>query len=171
MKGKLILNKETLPLILIYSARRLFEMDFIDTKPNTIASVDGLNKRFDLIFSRYFFTVLSIEPFTLEDIKFKIFEISTNRDLNDFEGNIFNNLEYLEDLLLSGNEIESIEPCAFNRLKNLRRLDLHNVKLRHLNENTFFGLDKLKKLDLNHNTIKSIDPYAFNDLKNLTFLD
>ena len=68
MKGKLILNKETLPLILIYSARRLFKMDLFDKKPIAIASVNELYNTVDIDFDSYY-DILSIDPYAFNDLK------------------------------------------------------------------------------------------------------
>ena len=73
----------------------------------------------------------------------------------------------LEILLLQNNKLRTLNPGAFNNLKNLLTLDLHGNSLISLQPGCFQGLEKLSELDLSANMMSSIPVNAFQNLLNL----
>ncbi|ESN92175.1 hypothetical protein HELRODRAFT_103882, partial [Helobdella robusta] len=75
-----------------------------------------------------------------------------------------------EELKLSDNLIETVKVGWFNKLKNLKKLDLCNNKILFIEEEAFEGLNQLEELQLNDNSISSLSPTTFKGLKNLKTL-
>nr|XP_002130253.1 toll-like receptor 6 [Ciona intestinalis] len=83
----------------------------------------------------------------------------------------FDNLDNLETLILSNNNIERVTDDIFewNPLK-LQVLRLDNNKLEFIQHFLLYDLDKLEELDFHNNNISFIHPHAFAHLSHLTRL-
>ena len=72
-------------------------------------------------------------------------------------GSCFSNLDSLELLDLSSNQIQSCISADFQGLSNsLSQLDLHSNQIDSLEEMAFTSLSKLKVLKLNNNAIRTV---------------
>ena len=69
----------------------------------------------------------------------------------------FQPLNQLKRLILTNNEIETIDRSAFFGLNNLEELDLSSNKLTEIKSYIFQPLKQLKIIDLKNKSIKSID--------------
>jgi len=85
--------------------------------------------------------------------------------------NYFLNLNKLEQLKLSQNQILTIEYESFGEMTNLKSLDLSNNLIYELNNNMFRNLKALKELNLCKNKIESIKKLDFTGLSSLNLLD
>lgn len=84
-------------------------------------------------------------------------------------GDVFSNLEFLEELKLVGN-VEQLPMNLFTRLNKLRVLDLSNQKLTILPRNIFKNNLQLERIELRGNNLKIIDE-KFTKLVKLHLLD
>ena len=78
------------------------------------------------------------------------------------------NIRYLH---LNGAGLTTLQPGAFDGLRGLFRLWLHDNNLVKLGPNTFVGLSNLAHLYLYGNNLTTLDPDAFAGLANLRTLD
>lgn len=85
--------------------------------------------------------------------------------------NMFTGLNNLVVLSLIHNQIQSIEPKAFNQLPLLESLELSDNKLSQLSTNVFDNLKKLTYLDIARNQLVSIPSGIFYDLNELQILN
>ena len=77
----------------------------------------------------------------------------------------------LEDIHLNNNNLQHLQPGAFECLLKLMHLDLrHNLLVKIENE-TFRGLAKLTWLDMSNNSLKEIQSRVFGPVKKLQWLD
>ncbi|KAL7670512.1 hypothetical protein ACOME3_005447 [Neoechinorhynchus agilis] len=84
----------------------------------------------------------------------------------------FISLEGLRFLSLQFNQMDTILPGAFARLRKLIALDLSYNKLTYIdNEDSFRGLASLIFLSLSNNGLRSIPSKALSELTSLTILD
>lgn len=107
----------------------------------------------------------------------------------------FENLNNLEELDLSDNEIEEFDESTFEKMKNLKILYLGNLKLNKVPVGIFENLRNLQNISLegnqlqnidrsifkenpkvqniwlNNNKIRTLNPKTFEGLKNLEYLD
>ncbi|XP_018409797.1 PREDICTED: toll-like receptor 5 [Nanorana parkeri] len=84
---------------------------------------------------------------------------------------IFTNLELLEILSLSKNQITSIPEELFSGLKGLSFLDLSRNNLRLIQGELFTGLKELKTLNLGSNNLVTLSSSSFQSLTSLQTLD
>ena len=63
------------------------------------------------------------------------------------------NRKFLEDLLLSANQIDQVEEYSFVGLHKLELLFLNHNNIKILRKHTFAGLKNLKRLYLNNNQV------------------
>lgn len=82
----------------------------------------------------------------------------------------FTSLSALEELTMPFANLTDIEDDAFGALVNLKRLCLHNNKLKRLTPRTFSGLGKLAYLDLTNNDGCVIQGDVFSQLTSLETL-
>ncbi|KAL7026929.1 hypothetical protein ACKWTF_005238 [Chironomus riparius] len=82
----------------------------------------------------------------------------------------FEDLNKLENIVLSGNDLKSIEPETFDGLDNLKNLDLSNNQIEFIDEDAFGRLPSLKNLDLDNNEITFIHPKTFRNIPKLETL-
>ncbi|PWA32378.1 trophoblast glycoprotein b [Gambusia affinis] len=82
-------------------------------------------------------------------------------------------LENLEEMYLSGNEMESVHAGAFKNLPNLVRLDLSNNLIQNFSESAFPDDSKLQFLNLSRslNNCTTLHFFVHANLPNLTSLD
>ena len=73
-------------------------------------------------------------------------------------------------LILSFNNISTIESGAFSGLTNLAAMDMRNNDIGSIESGDFNGLPELTSLLLDNNSISSIESSAFSELTNLTVL-
>lgn len=83
----------------------------------------------------------------------------------------FKELNHLELVSLSENQIEEIDPESFLDLSNLKILFLHKNNLKKINAKTFKGLKNLVELYLNENQIEEIAPGAFDSLPSVRVIN
>ncbi|KAJ8942235.1 hypothetical protein NQ318_003082 [Aromia moschata] len=74
-------------------------------------------------------------------------------------------------LILSHNEIKTINDEFFLTIPNLLELDLSHNYLTTLEDGLFQNLNKLAKLDLSYNNIQTLQDAAFTSLVNVWYLD
>ena len=94
----------------------------------------------------------------------------TNNEIKILKPTLLFGYARLNRLFLNKNEIEEIDPEAFNFLSNtLETLDLSCNRIENLNISTFINLKELKVLNLINNSIQNIDEtfYSLSKLKNL----
>lgn len=91
--------------------------------------------------------------------------------INSVDGQAFDGVRRLKELILSSNKITRLENNTFHDIPNLRNLDLSYNKLRVLQPDQFLGLRKLLSLHLRSNSLKTIPMRVFLDCRNLEFLD
>ncbi|XP_059162589.1 toll-like receptor 4 [Physella acuta] len=77
----------------------------------------------------------------------------------------------LSQLILTNNNISTIESGSFHVVPNLEVLSLRGNKLSRVFKYMFEGLNRLKNLDLAVNDIESIETDTFDSFPNLTQLD
>lgn len=119
-------------------------------------------------------------PFVKSDLM--ALDLSNNSIRNISDG-VFANLQKMELLILSNNEIEYLNPDAFKGvysngyyypLSSLKELVLSNNKLHTLNQDLFEHTTKIERLILRDNPLKMVDQHtmvALGDLPNLKELD
>ena len=83
----------------------------------------------------------------------------------------FMELEYLEDLNLSGCRLQNLSDTMFTGLSNLLMLNLRNNFLHHLPSRVFVRLTKLKVLDLSYTKLDHLPSGVFVRLTKLKDLD
>ncbi|CAK1582582.1 unnamed protein product [Parnassius mnemosyne] len=83
----------------------------------------------------------------------------------------FANLSYIEEIALSGNQIEKLSVRAFAHHKMLDTISLDSNNIIEINRDVFFDLPSLEKLFLTNNKITTIHDRAFIHLKNLKELE
>ena len=69
----------------------------------------------------------------------------------------------LQDLSLSENQIQKLDPDLFNETRKLRHLFIHRNKLTLLPSGLFKGLINLETLHLSENQIQMLDGDMFNE--------
>ena len=84
---------------------------------------------------------------------------------------IFDGLDSLTDLDLSGNDLTSLPKDIFDGLDSLTDLDLSANDLTSLPKDIFDGLTKLEKLELSNNDLTTLPEGIFDGLDSLTNLD
>jgi Leucine-rich repeat (LRR) protein len=99
-------------------------------------------------------------PSTLKEL------VMSNLSIATIPSETFNNLQYLQELDLSSNNLRHIQPGVF-QLEQLKVLRLSRNLLSHINPNSFIHLRNLKELYLDQNSLRSIEPSFFNNLQNL----
>ena len=82
------------------------------------------------------------------------------------KSNTFQGLKELKKLDLSENQINSIEPNAFN-IESLEKLFLSKNQLTIIEKHSFVGLKNLRILHLNDNQIKAIETKSLDGFKDL----
>lgn len=81
---------------------------------------------------------------------------------------VFSDLQNLEELDLSQNQIKSVDERVFSTLTQLKVLNLHENNLQRFSSNTLRGQNNLERLDLSYNWELSNSVHAiFDSIKNL----
>lgn len=94
-----------------------------------------------------------------------------NNCIDKIDCDMLSGLLELEELMLSGNPVGSIEPDAFKSCQKIKHLNLNNnERLTQLNSSMFQNLSSLTKLDLGYCQIREIEKSAFESLVNLEVL-
>lgn len=83
----------------------------------------------------------------------------------------FAHLKQLEQLDLSRNSLESLEPGVFSHLSNLKILNLSDNLISRIEKDTFDGLVQLKKLCLRENRLQHVHTEAFSSMASLEEID
>ncbi|KPJ17245.1 Connectin [Papilio machaon] len=83
----------------------------------------------------------------------------------------FANLSLLEDIKLSGNQIEKLKPNAFSHLETLKTISLDTNNIMEINRDVFVSLPALEKLFITNNKVTIIHDKAFIHLTNLKELE
>ncbi|KAL4224692.1 hypothetical protein ACF0H5_015387 [Mactra antiquata] len=84
---------------------------------------------------------------------------------------VFRNIGNLQHLALQNNNISHISAASFSTLSNLIELRLSDNMIRFLSPNVFSQLIQLEFLFLNGNKLTSLSPIVFRSMKNLEYLD
>lgn len=84
-----------------------------------------------------------------------------NSKLKSINPNTFDGLSSLEELDLSGNQIDELDESTFEKLINLKTLYLGGNLLRRIPSRIFENLPNLRNISLENNQIQSIDPSTF----------
>ncbi|KAJ3663680.1 hypothetical protein Zmor_007911 [Zophobas morio] len=117
---------------------------------------------------------------TLQTLETGSFDISGNQIKNlDLSNSLieqirtkaFVGLIFLQQLILSNNNIKSIYPQTFSGVKKITYVDLGNNSISILSDDGFLELISLERLNLKNNHIKSIAQSAFKGLVHLHELD
>ncbi|PFX28378.1 Leucine-rich repeat-containing protein 3 [Stylophora pistillata] len=75
------------------------------------------------------------------------------------------------ELILSGNELDKIEPDAFSGLNRLTKLDLSGNKLSLLDEGVFRKLKNIKMIDVSRNQLFMLNKTQFYECRSLRTID
>ncbi|KAL3270508.1 hypothetical protein HHI36_021048 [Cryptolaemus montrouzieri] len=126
------------------------------------------------------------ELITLKDkfpfANLEVLDLSQNKIVH-IEDNVFSKLQKLQTLILSKNNIEKLDPNAFQGeyapeeflpLRALRTIMLDRNNLHSLNANLFEHTEKIESLSLAYNPLEVIDQHtaiAITNLIHLKFLD
>jgi hypothetical protein len=105
-----------------------------------------------------------IDNKTLQNIR--VLDLKNNQ-LQELQPGAFNGLNNLETLSLDNNKLKELQPDTFNGSNNLEILDLKNNQLKELRPNAFSGLNNLEILALDNNKLKKLQPDTFNTLNSL----
>ena len=127
----------------------LVNLEYLDLSQNSLknlneSSFNGLNKLIEL-------------------------DLSNNK-IENISETAFRGLHLLEELNLSGNKLTKIE-TIFCQLEELQTLDLSSNQIKRLKDETFIDLKSLVKLEISQNNIESISAKTFFGLENLNYLD
>lgn len=106
----------------------------------------------------------SIHPDYFYEIRFE------NSTLVEFPQTFFEQIEHLRTVKAAGSGIESIQG-VFMSARHLRKLYLHQNRIKDLNEETFKGARDLGLLDLANNQIVSVGKGTFARLKYLSHVN
>ncbi len=93
------------------------------------------------------------------------------KQISSLPRGLFQNLQNLEELNLSENQILSFNKEDFDDLKNLKKLDLSRNQIDHLAEGGPKALANLTELDLSTNQIRSLGKEFISMLKKLETLN
>ena len=74
---------------------------------------------------------------------------------------LFHGLTSLRYIFLTGNKLSFLKPKLFQGLKNVKRIDLNDNNLNHIPKGLFSSLNKLEFLNLANNKITAIDKNIF----------
>ena len=96
--------------------------------------------------------------------------VLTGNQITSIESGDFSGLGYLRELGLAGNKITSIESGDFAGLENLQRLGLNGNQITSIESGDFAGPTNLKYLSLQYNQITSIESGDFAGLDDLQTL-
>ncbi|XP_059479596.1 protein artichoke [Neocloeon triangulifer] len=100
----------------------------------------------------------------------RVLNISKNK-LNSFKGEIFrhpeNRSSAIEDLDLSGNDLQYLFPSSFSSHPNLVRMAVQNNKFTFFPSELLSGLRRLEFIDLSGNQLSSVDELNFASLPRL----
>lgn len=97
----------------------------------------------------------------------QVIDVSNNM-ISEIEEDALGRLEFLSDLILTGNKLENIPKSLPNQLQVL---DMRCNTIYRLNNFDFLGLQKLRVLLLSMNNISVVEDGAFGQLINLDVLD
>jgi Leucine-rich repeat (LRR) protein len=94
-----------------------------------------------------------------------------NNNLTAFPTSIYWVVQYLDELNLSGNRIESLGPNYFKITNRIYRLFLKNCSISTILDKTFEKVHTLNELDISHNNLTFIDNSMLIDLNSLQILN
>lgn len=123
----------------------------------------------------------TINQTNLEEISKNVFtklkylnqlHITHNVDLKILPASVFDLLKdnFILDLTISYNLLESLNSNVFNNFINLTFLSLSNNHLKNLPDKIFDNLEKLEILDLAYNKLQDLSQNVFDKLKSLKYL-
>ncbi|XP_032806650.1 slit homolog 2 protein-like isoform X1 [Petromyzon marinus] len=95
----------------------------------------------------------------------------SNNKIADVEEGAFEGAGSVGELLLTGNQLESVHGAMFRGLEGLKTLMLRSNKLTCVGNGTFAGLGSVRLLSLYDNQIGSITPGAFATVHSLSTLN
>ncbi|CAD5205815.1 unnamed protein product [Bursaphelenchus okinawaensis] len=164
LEGNLIKTLPVLPESLLYLN---LADNRLETIPVTVANLENL---VSLNLSHNEIDMKT--PFLLFSQVIEILDFSYNR-FTTLPTPIFDrSVDTLKTLVLSGNELNSLEIGAFGNYSRLQMLDLSNNHLKSLPEGVFEGLSELVDLKIVNNSIYHIDVEVFKPLaEKLQYLD
>ncbi|XP_076854875.1 leucine-rich repeat-containing G-protein coupled receptor 4 [Brachyhypopomus gauderio] len=96
-------------------------------------------------------------------------DLSMN-NITELPANVFQNLTYLEELRLAGNDLVFIHPEALSGLHQLKVLMLQNNQLKTVPSAALRNLHALQSLRLDANRITEVPPGSFDGLQQLRHL-
>uniref|UniRef100_U5EPU2 Membrane glycoprotein lig-1 n=1 Tax=Corethrella appendiculata TaxID=1370023 RepID=U5EPU2_9DIPT len=138
---------KTLPSTLFDKVDTIEELDLsgnrITKLPKNIfkkTSLAILNLKQNEITANFDFITKDLQKLDLSECK-----------IRTINGQMFEGMEGLTNLILKGNHIKKIQPMAFATLKNLRHIDLSHNDLEQISALTFIGNQKLDVIKLNDN--------------------
>lgn len=122
-------------------------------------------------------TDLTLTEINLADVAADVFEDLPNLRILNLQNTYLKNLPNhffrsmnLEAIELSTNDLVTLNPSAFGKLKRLRILSVWNNKLVKIDRNTFDGLASLEILNLRRNKLETLPSDLLNSLINLRVL-
>lgn len=139
--------------------------------------VDKIGVRVDSAYEQTFIDELTLENCSFDDEStwkgawyLKKLNVSSNH-LTKIPKRLFSgDIIIIEQLNISNNFIEEIDPSTFKAIPNLLRLDLSHNDIKYLHENAFDTLIHLKELDLSFNPIENLQIETFAYLQQLEIL-
>jgi hypothetical protein len=90
--------------------------------------------------------------------------------ISEISKNAFQGQQYLQVLILYGNQIKALEPGVFDPLTSLWHLELYNNLIEVIKDSLFAKNVNLERFWLHENKIFAIGPNAFQQLSNLRVL-
>lgn len=94
-----------------------------------------------------------------------------NNNIETIQPGAFNGLYSLEELYLQNNEIKVIARGVLNSLVNLQTLDISGNLVQEIEEHSFHGLKKMEEIILNSNRLKHLSQTIFASQKQMKYID
>lgn len=181
IKGKS--NSDIVELVIKDQNASFVPINVKDYFPNII-SYEVKNSSLTDIARNYFAGLKKIETVVLVNNLLKTLNSDVFNDLNNLKhirlsGNqltklhfkLFANNADLEVIMFDNNAIDFVHELLFENLVNVKELYLQNNKIVDLRDRTFRKNKNLELLDLSNNKLKSIGPKLFEGLENVKTFD
>lgn len=156
----LFLNKNKCQNKFLFTERIPFKLIVIKNEYLNSSVVENLKNRNDSL----------VKKLTSEEIKIRSLEISihlTKSHISEISSEASDRTKFY----INGTEAAKIEDNSFQKLKNLKELNLSANKLEKITQNAFNGLNSLEFLHLSENLINSIEANSFRCFTNLKELN
>lgn len=141
------------------------QLDFIELLPSSLYFLDLHNNQLaSLGFDKTHVNLLALN-LDYNNLRSIVYQNTNNYGL------VMANLENLQHLSVSGNQINFIESNAFANTNELVYLNLSTNKITHFKSEIFVKLQSLKLLDLNFNELEEIPQISSETIISILFLN